>query len=205
MQLAHGQNNNRDMLGNGMTGFGLSQLLRLIPVLILAAFVTATIFPSSVWAGEAPRYTLGAGDQVRVIVFGQEDLSGDFELDGSGRISLPLILEVQAGGLTLPQLEASITGKLKPVFLKNPRVSVAVLNYRPFYILGEVRRPGSYPYVHGMTVINAIALAGGYTYRAKVNEVKIKRSLGTKSKQLPANHETIVLPGDVIEVPERFW
>ncbi len=148
-------------------------------------------------------YVLGSGDRVRVVVFGQNDLSGEFEIDGTGNISLPLIQGVKAAGLTLRQLERTITNKLKPDFLKNPRVSLEVLNYRPFYIIGQVKSPGSYPYVAGMTVVNAIALAGGYTYRARERKVLITRS--KDGKQRPANHSTQVLPGDVIEVPERFF
>ena len=148
-------------------------------------------------------YVLGSGDRIRIVVFGQEDLSGEFEIDGTGYVSLPLIKEVTASGLTLRQLEALIAGKLKPDFLKNPRVNVEVLNYRPFYIIGQVKKPGSYPYVSGMSVINAVALAGGYTYRAREGKVLITRSKNGKRK--PANHTTKVMPGDVIEVPERFF
>ncbi len=156
-------------------------------------------------ATELDGYKLGSGDLLRVMVFGQEDLSGEFEVEGSGFISLPLILEVKAAGLTVRQLEKKITGKLKPDFLKNPRVSVEVLNYRPFYILGEVKSPGSYRFVNGMTVVNAIAMAGGYTYRARENQVMLTRASDAKKKQMKADHQTPVLPGDVIEVPERFW
>lgn len=148
-------------------------------------------------------YILGSGDKIRVSVFGHDDLSGEFELDATGFISLPLIKEIKASGISIRKLEDEITNKLKPDFLKNPRVSIEVLNYRPFYIIGEVKKPGSYPYVAGMKVVNAIALAGGYTYRAREKKVLITRS--KSGKQLPANHATIVMPGDVVEVPERFF
>lgn len=148
-------------------------------------------------------YILGTGDQVKVVVYGHGDLSGNFEIDGSGNVSLPLIKEIKAVGLTIRRLEIRITNKLRPDFLKNPRVSVEVLNYRPFYIIGEIKKPGSYPYVSGMTIVNAIALAGGYTYRAKERKVLITRS--KTGKEMPADHRTIVMPGDVIEVPERFF
>lgn len=150
-------------------------------------------------------YTLGSGDRIKVIVFGQEDLSGEFEVDGTGRLSLPLIQDVQAAGITAEALAVRITNKLKPDYLKNPRVSVEVLNYRPFYIIGEVKSPGSYSFVNGMTIINAIALAGGYTYRARENKVIITRGTDPEKKKHPADHNTVVLPGDVIEVPERFF
>lgn len=154
---------------------------------------------------EETGYKLGSGDRVRVTVYGHEDLSGEFEVDGVGRLSLPLIQEVAATGLSLRQLEGAITDALKPDYLKNPRVSVEVLNYRPFYIIGEVKKPGSYSFVSGMSVVNAIALAGGYTYRASENKVLITRATDPERKQEPANHATPVLPGDVIEVPERYF
>lgn len=169
----------------------------------LAIFAVATSLPTA--DAEEEAYRLGPGDQVRVTVFGHEDLSGEFELNGAGRLSLPLIQEVPAAGMSVSELEQAITNKLKPDYLKSPRVSVDVLNYRPFYILGEVKEPGSYPYVNGMTVINAVALAGGYTYRARQNKVIIIRANDLQKKKQPADHGTVVLPGDVIDVPERFF
>ena len=94
---------------------------------------------------------------------------------------------------------------MKPDFLKNPRVAVEVLNYRPFYIIGEVKSPGSYPYVSGMKAVNAIALGGGYTYRARENNLYITRANDPERQKIQASHDTIVLPGDVIEVPERYF
>jgi len=155
---------------------------------------------SSVSAQEVD-YRLGTGDQIRVTVFGHEDLSGEFEVGSDGRISLPLIGEVPAAQLTLQELEGAIAGKLKPDYLKNPQLSVDVVNYRPFYIIGEVKNPGSYAYVGGMRVVNAVAMAGGFTYRARESELLITRG-GVKEA---AGQNTIVLPGDVVEVPERFF
>jgi polysaccharide export outer membrane protein len=156
-------------------------------------------------AQEPAEYKTGSGDKLRITVFGHEDLSGDFLVDGAGYVSLPLIGNVKAGDSTARELELAIIGKLMPDYLKNPRVGVEVLNYRPFYILGEVKNPGSYPYVSGMKVINAIALSGGYTYRGRENKVLITRAADPERKQIPADHDTVVLPGDVIEVPERFF
>ncbi len=179
--------------------FGCAFLFALI---LTAGFGGAV---AQVRAAGSADYRLGPGDLLRVVVFGHEDLSGEFEVKGSGHVSLPLIREVKAEGLTLRQFEQAVIDSLKPDFLLNPRVSVDVLNYSPFYIIGEVKRPGSYPYVNGMKVVNAIALAGGYTYRATENEVLITRERDAGRKQEPADHQTVVLPGDVIEVPERFW
>lgn len=150
-------------------------------------------------------YRLGSGDRIKVTVFRHEDLSGEFEVNGAGRIHLPLIQEVQAAGLTAQELEQVITDKLKPDYLKEPRVSVQVLTYRPFYILGEVNSPGSYSYVSGMTVVTAIARAGGYTYRAKQDYVYISRAGDSEKKKQRADPNAPVYPGDVIEVPERLF
>lgn len=150
-------------------------------------------------------YRLGPGDKVKITVFGQEDLSGEFIVDGSGQLSLPLIKNVKALGLSQQELEESITQKLKPDYLKNPQVSVQVLDYRPFYIIGEVKNPGSYPYVNGMLVVNAVAMAGGYTYRAKKKKAHIIRGNDQAKEKQQANPTTEVLPGDVIEIPERFF
>ena len=152
-----------------------------------------------------PDYTMGAGDEIRVTVFGHADLSGTFQVDGTGVISLPLIGNVEVGGTSVRDAELAIANKLKPDYLKNPRVNVEILNYRPFYIIGEVKKPGSYPFVNGMTVINAIALGGGYTYRARENNIFITRAKDASKTKQKATHETLVLPGDVIEVPERFF
>ncbi len=155
--------------------------------------------------GNRVEYELGAGDKVKITVFGHDDLSGQFLVGGNGDVALPLIGKVPAGGLTVTELEARIVDALKPDYLKNPRVSVEVLNYRPFYIIGEVKQPGSYAYVSGMTVVNAIALAGGYTYRARENRIYVTRGTDPESLKRPADHDTLILPGDVIEVPERYF
>jgi polysaccharide export outer membrane protein len=149
-------------------------------------------------------YRLGPGDKIKVTVFGHEDLSGEFELDATGSVALPLIQSVPAQGLSPSQLEKEITSRLEPEYLRDPKVSVEVLTYRPFYIYGEVMKPGSYPYVNGMTVYNAIALAGGFSYRARTSTVRLRRAEGDKSAaDVPL--ETVVRPGDVIEVRERYF
>lgn len=150
------------------------------------------------------QYRLGIGDRIKLTIFRHNDLSGEFVINGAGQLSLPLIRIVKAKDLTLTELEQAITSKLKPDYLINPRVSIEVLNYRPFYIVGEVKNPGSYPYVNGMTVINAVAMAGGYTYRAKKQEAFISSAKLNKKKR-PVEPDALILPGDVIEVPERFF
>lgn len=149
-------------------------------------------------------YHLGTGDRVRVQVFGEDDLSGEFKVGDTGKIAMPLIGEVSAAGLTASQLEAAVIEMLRPDYLISPSVAVEVMNYRPFFIMGEVRSPGSYPYVNGISVLEAVALAGGFTYRARQNEVYITRGSSDDSEALfPVDSQ--VLPGDVIRVRERFF
>ena len=151
-------------------------------------------------------YRLGSGDRVRITVYGQPELTGEYQVDGTGQLAFPLIGQVQAGGLTGQGLEKALVDKLKPDYLKNPSVSVEVLTYRPFYIVGEVKQPGSYPYVTGMSVINAIALAGGFTYRARESSFYLSRTGPNGEKtRLDATPETPVMPGDVITVRERYF
>ncbi|MGD9511485.1 MAG: polysaccharide biosynthesis/export family protein [Geminicoccaceae bacterium] len=149
-------------------------------------------------------YRLGSGDRVKITVFRHEDLSGEFALDGAGNFAMPLIGEVQAYGLTTRELEARLQDKLQDGYLVDPQVSVEVLNYRPFYILGEVKTPGAYPYVNGMTVLNAVALAGGFSYRAKQSDFQLQRG-GSNSASTEVQGDAALLPGDIVTVQERFF
>lgn len=149
-------------------------------------------------------YRLGPGDRIRVIVFRHEDLSGEFELDGSGAFSMPLIGEVRANGMTARELEQHLEARFADGYLVDPKVSVEILTYRPFYILGEVNRPGAYEYESGMTVLNAVALAGGFTYRAKQDVFLLQRG-GANAEPVPVPGNTRIAPGDVITVQERFF
>ena len=148
-------------------------------------------------------YQLGTGDQLRIIVFGEEDLSGEFQVDDTGAVPIPLVGDVTARGQTLRSFEAAVREKLTEGYLKDPRVSVQVLNYRPFYIIGEVENDGEYPFVSGMHVLNAVAVAGGFTYRANTSKVFITR--GDEEHEYKVTPELRLEPGDVIRVPERFF
>lgn len=150
-------------------------------------------------------YRLGTGDELRIIVFGEEDLSGEFTVDDSGVISMPLIGEVEAAGKTLRELTASVTARLKDGYLKNPQTSVQIVSYRQFYIYGEVYKPGNYPFKIGLNVTGAIATAGGYTYRADQDEVYITRDIDGKRQEFSAPPSVRVFPGDLIKVPERYF
>lgn len=149
-------------------------------------------------------YTLGSGDRLKVTVFGEADLSGEFQVDGSGNISFPLIGQVAAKGLSIRQMEQRFADKLKSGYLVDPRITVEVLNYRPFYILGEVNKPGKYEYVNGITLYNAVAMAGGYTYRARQNKAQVTRG-NPETVIDEADHAMIILPGDIINIRERFF
>jgi polysaccharide export outer membrane protein len=149
-------------------------------------------------------YRLASGDRVRVTVFRHEDLSGEFALDGAGDFAMPLVGEIKAYGRTTREIEQRIQEKLSDGYLVEPQVSVEVLNYRPFYILGEVRAPGAYPYVNGMTVLNAVALAGGFSYRAKQDEFLLQRG-GSNSGSTEVHGDSALLPGDIVTVQERFF
>lgn len=150
-------------------------------------------------------YRLGPGDALRVTVFRHEDLSGEFTLDGDGYFAMPLVGEILGGGRNARQLENEIeVAFTSGGYLVDPQVSIEVLNYRPFYIIGEVNNPGSFEYVNGMTVINAVALAGGFTYRADQDDIVISRG-GSSGPEIEAAPDTEVLPGDIIEVQERFF
>jgi polysaccharide export outer membrane protein len=154
---------------------------------------------------QAPGYRLGSGDKVRVTIFNEKDLSGDFDVNDQGLLALPLIGQVKVGGLSLSETQDLITQKYGKDYLVNPRVNVEVLNYRPFFILGEVKNPGSYPYVNGISIVNAVALAGGYTPRANHDRIVVKRASDPAAGEQPVREDSPVLPGDVIRVLERFF
>lgn len=174
------------------------RFITLIMVLVLSVAVASA-------QTDQEGYRLGTGDKVKVTVYGHENLSGESDVDSTGNLALPLIQTVKASGLTVQELERSIVAKLSPDYLKNPRVSVEIISNRPFFILGEVQKPGKYPYVNDMTVVTAVALAGGFTYRADTDEVYITRVTDKQKTKQSADQDTPVMPGDVIEVPERYF
>lgn len=150
-------------------------------------------------------YTLDAGDDLRVIVFGQADLSNTFTVDKAGFVTMPLIGAVPARGRTVPALEADIAAKLRAGYLRDPDVSVEVARYRPFFIMGEVATGGQYSYVAGMTVQQAVAIAGGFTPRANRIRVDVVRQMGGNIASLPLGMVDAVFPGDTITVRERLF
>lgn len=151
-------------------------------------------------------YRLGIGDEVRIITFGETQLTGKFRVNDSGDIAVPLLGLVQARGLTTAQLENRIATLLrKRNLFKNPSVSVEVTSYRPVFVLGEVEKPGRYPFEPGMTVLTVVAIAGGFTYRAVKSHVRILRTNGGSTIEGTAPRGTYLQPGDVVTVLERTF
>jgi polysaccharide export outer membrane protein len=150
-------------------------------------------------------YTLAAGDRLRVIVFGQDTLSNSYAVDGAGRISMPLIGTVPVYGHNLPGVEHEIAERLRNGFVRDPRVSVEVEAFRPFFVLGEVTTAGQYPYVEGMTVQTAIAIAGGFNPRGYQGGADLTRIVNGApvTGRVPLN--TLVRPGDTVMVRERIF
>jgi protein involved in polysaccharide export with SLBB domain len=154
---------------------------------------------------DGPSYVLGPSDRVRLRVYGEGDITGDYEVDTNGYISVPLAGRVKAAGLTTRQLERSVADALSRGVLKDPRVNIEIATYRPFFILGEVKKAGEYPYKSGLTVLDAVASAGGYTYRANEGKVVIRRAGSTIEETHSLNAPVPVFPGDNIRIPERYF
>ena len=150
-------------------------------------------------------YRLGVGDKIKLTVFGEADMSGTYEVNAIGNVPVPLVGEVPAKGRGIAEFRDTVRSKLAQGFLTNPKISVEVVNFRPIYIHGEVRSGGEFPYKNGLKLRDAIALAGGYTYRANETRVILVRdgSPAQVTVTLPADID--VLPGDNIRVPERFF
>lgn len=176
------------------------RLLRLTLLLLLTIAATYQIAP-----GEAAVYRLAPGDELKIRVFDHPDISGDYQVDAAGNISFPLVGQVRAAGLTVDELKANLTAELNRDYLVDPKLSVEVLNFRPIFVIGQVNAPGSYPYASGMTVRQAVALAGGYTRRASTSSMTIIRSNAEGgTSELEVEEDDPVLPGDTIEIDRRF-
>jgi polysaccharide export outer membrane protein len=151
-------------------------------------------------------YRLGAGDEVRITVFGQDQLSEKYLVGDDGTVALPLLGPVAAAGHTTAELAAGIADALRARhLLQDPSVAVEVITYRPIFVLGEVNKPGQYPWQPGMTVVTAVAVAGGFTYRAVEDRASIIRSTDGRARESRARRSSLVRPGDVITIFERHF
>lgn len=192
----------------------LAELTRFIKVAVLIALVGAvgacahTVrapAKQSVFDALDQPYTLDTGDRLRVIVFGQTELSNLYTVDQAGKVSVPLIGSVPVRGLTTKEMESRVAAALQGGFLKSPQVTIEVETYRPFFVLGEVVQPGQYPYVLGMTAQTAVAIARGFTPRARQATVEITRQVNGElvRAEVPIHHP--LRPGDTVQVFERWF
>ena len=185
----------------------LRTLLHLLVVLIAVPFAGCSSAGSSLpplpqqVSGTDAGYRLAPNDKLKITVFGAEDMSGDFTVNDAGNVSMPLIGDVKAAGLTPPQFARALEAKLRDGYMRDPKVSVQANAYRPIYIFGEVTKPGEFPYSSNMTVLNAVALGGGYSYRANQNYVIVSRGGRDYKAEVTARLE----PDDIVRVPERFF
>jgi polysaccharide export outer membrane protein len=154
---------------------------------------------------EQPEYQLTTNDKVRIKVFGETDISGEYEIDAGGFISIPLGGSIKAAGRTTKQLERAVAAALSKGMLRDPRVNVEIAQHRPYYILGEVKRAGEYAYKPGMTVMDAIASAGGFTYRANESKAYVRRAGAAADETLSLDTPIAIAPGDNIRIPERYF
>ncbi len=190
----------------------MRQVLRTIAVLTMSALLSACGLASG--GGDdttaaivgTSAYILSPGDKLKIKVFGEPDLSGEFQIDEAGKIAFPLVGEIRASGSTLEEFRLSLVENLTKGYLRQPRVTADILNYQPINIIGEVRNAGQYPYRPGISAQDIAAIAGGYTYRADQGTLYIKRDRNGDPITVSVNEgHYSIMPGDTIRIPERFF
>jgi protein involved in polysaccharide export with SLBB domain len=188
---------------------GLAAVLLLLLVAavtgVTGTWSTPAAAQAKLSASPSGNYVLGPNDRIRLKVYGEADISGEYEVDANGFVSVPLAGHVKAAGLTTRQLEGAIAAALAKGIVRDPRVNVEIALYRPFYILGEVKKSGEYPYRLGLTVMDAVATAGGFTYRANEGKVFLRRAGASAEEVYPLDAPILVFPGDNIRIPERYF
>ncbi|KJE34256.1 polysaccharide biosynthesis protein [Thalassospira sp. HJ] len=172
---------------------------------MFALFIFILTLMSAPGAQAQTIYVMDSGDTVRVTVFGEPDLSGEFKVDAMGRLNLALIGPIEVRNLTPDQARQKIHDAYLDGYLRHPDIAVEIIAFRPFFIMGEVNQPGSYDYVPGMNVLNAIAVGGGLTYRGDEDDIEILRGHDASRVVIPATLATIVMPGDIVRVAERYF
>ena len=149
---------------------------------------------------------LRAGERIKITVYGEEALTGEYDISPGGSVTMPLIGAVRAAGRTQAELGRDIAARYRSGgLLQDPKVTVAVVQFRPFYVLGEATNPGEYPFRSGLTVHAAVAMAGGFTYRASKSFVLIRHTGDEVWKEYPLTEPVVIAPGDLIRVPERYF
>ena len=181
-----------------------------VPLLLAFGILTGCaggLPPAAELTASPPQYQIAANDQLRVTVFDEESLSGEHVVTSEGNIAFPLLGDIQVAGRTPSDVRELIYERLSPDYMSDPRINVEVLSYRPVYVLGEVGRSGTYDYVPEMTATQAIAAAGGYTYRADKSRVIIRRRDDPQERtyELRSDRPVWVMPGDTITVGERYF
>ena len=183
--------------GSGVATVGAAKVIAGVNV-AASPGAPATVIPSK-------GYVLAPGDKLRISVFNETEMSREYEVDSAGQVTLALIGAVQASGKTPSELQEGLREALGKGYLRNPKVSVEVSSYRPFYVIGEVTKAGEYPFKNGLNVISAVAVAGGYSYRANTGTIYIRRAEEPSEKAYESSNAVLVYPGDIVRVPERFF
>lgn len=186
---------------------------RLLLCIFIALTACSTIRPQVITQGDRYSastasdndYKLGVGDKIRLTVYKQEALSGEFQVSPTGALGVPLIGDVQASGLTTAELGKIIRTRLADGYLIDPRVNIEMLGYRPYFVLGEVRTPGQYSYSTGLTALSAIASAGGFTPRAEKRTIYIRQPGSNDEKTYRLLPNLVIRPGDTIRLGERLF
>lgn len=156
-------------------------------------------------AAAAASFKLSPGDKLRITTFGEPTLTGEFTVSSEGTIAFPLIGEVKAGGIDASAIQKDITARLSDGYLLDPKVNVDVIGVRPVYVLGEVNKPGEYPFTQGLTVRGAVAKADGFTYRANTKRVFLRRAGETAERPFDLREDFTIQPGDTIRIGERYF
>lgn len=187
----------------------MRSLRPLSPLLLLMAVAGCAGFAPPLtpdMPGRIATYRLNAGDRLRVTVFNEPALSNEFAVSGEGQISFPLVGNIPVGGKSVEEAQALLQSSLANGYVRDPKVTLEVVNFRPYYMLGEIGKPGQYPYQTGLTVTQAVAVAGGFSYRANQKRIFVKRADDTVERQIDVSRNTAyVLPGDTIRIGERYF
>jgi len=187
----------------------LRSIAMILPVLLIAASaapgVAAPGLSDAADTAQPTDYRLGPGDKIHIIVYDEASMTGDYTVSARGTVSFPLIGDVPAGGETIAGFRAALENRLSKGILNDPKVAAEIVEYRPFYILGEVNKPGQYPYSIGLTVYSAVATAQGFTYRANTHKVLITHAGENVERRVRINAATRIMPGDTVRVLERFF
>ncbi|KEI70746.1 polysaccharide biosynthesis/export family protein [Endozoicomonas elysicola] len=182
-----------------------STFIRLLTFISLLVVLTQGVAAHAAESMSLSRYELGAGDKISISVFGEKDMEKELILTDAGTISYPFLGEFKAKGLTVGQLEALITRKLKAGYFIDPRVSVSIKEYRKFFVSGEVKSPGGFSFEPGLTLEKAVALAGGFTQRASKKGIMVTREENGRPSERELSLNDSVLPGDIIVINESFF